>query len=600
MRFPQKGNLEYLQNFVYESFLTVLMYYVDLNCFVILTDPRRDWLAMHYHRRPASLFDFEKRYKFRLSWDYLTDPKFEPNFSKEKPFLVEVLGFYDILTPIRRKGKWLGTLLSGAFADKEPTHDSLKASWKRLTGKNGSPDDPEFREFVKVLLETPVLEGRAFSAYCEAMELFAAMISGEASPRAPGRIRQLILEVFSKEFPHSYWLDWALGRPTAQATPLWSEKVQQMPWLRAEIGIQRLPTTVVAVVPTGSGDKKRDAVEEMLRIYRFQRRAFHFAQSLPETVGGKLENYGALFVTSANPQLPRLAQRRQILETAEKIRRFASRELESSVRIGIGESVTPGETLWEPFRQAVWALHLHKSHGKEPAFFQTERVPPTQGAAEITRLLIELKRCFETAAFSDMEEALDGYLKQALSLSFQNPEEIRWHLHYAIVQAGEAVKSGSDRGEKEITQMVENLVLLLEKSTTTKEKILSFKDAIGKLAAMSQSPNKAMEFSSMEKVRDYLETHFRKPQKISSLAKLAGVSSSTFSRWFKKSNGLGLEIYLQELRLNEAKRLLKTGSLPILKIARTSGFKSRSYFVRLFRKKTGMTPALFREKSKSV
>ncbi|HUO56609.1 MAG TPA: AraC family transcriptional regulator, partial [bacterium] len=443
-------------------------------------------------------------------------------------------------------------------------------------------------------------EGPVLSAYSEAMELFAEMIAGEATPRAPRRIRQLILETFSKHFPHSYWLDWALGRPTAQATPLWSERVEQMPWLREEIGIRRLPTTVVAVAPAGPGDKKRDAVEEMLRIYQFQRRAFHFAQSLPETVGGKLENYGALFVTSADPKLPRLAQRRQILETAEKIRKFASRELEGPVRVGIGESVIPGESLWEPFRQAVWALHLQKGQGKGLAFFRPNLVPPNQGTAELTRLLIDLKHSFETASFANMEEALEGYLKQVLSLSFQNPEEIRWHLHYAIVQAGEAVKGGADHGEKEITRMVENLVLLLEKSTTTKEKIISFKDAMGKLAAMAQNPNKAVEFSSMEKVRDYLGSHFRKPLKISSLAKLAGVSPATFSRWFKKANGVGLEAYLQDLRLNEARRLLKTGSLPISKIAGACGFKSRSYFVRLFRKKTGMAPAQFREKSKLV
>jgi AraC-like DNA-binding protein len=121
-----------------------------------------------------------------------------------------------------------------------------------------------------------------------------------------------------------------------------------------------------------------------------------------------------------------------------------------------------------------------------------------------------------------------------------------------------------------------------------------------KLVAVSRNPGRAREFSSMEKVRDHLERHFREPMKISRLAQMTGVSPATFSRWFKKANGVGLEAYLQDLRLNESRRLLKTGSLPISKIARSCGFKSRPYFVRLFRKKTGTTPTAFREVSKSV
>ncbi len=59
---------------------------------------------------------------------------------------------------------------------------------------------------------------------------------------------------------------------------------------------------------------------------------------------------------------------------------------------------------------------------------------------------------------------------------------------------------------------------------------------------------------------------------------------------------MGLEAYLQNLRMEEAKRLLKTGNLPIYQIGLDCGFKSRTYFSSLFRKKTGLTPARFRHK----
>src|ERR1700679_2172428 len=108
--------------FEYESFLTILRYYVDLNCFVIPSDSKnrlRGWLAVNYHQRPNSLFDFQKKYSFKFNWDRLTDTAFERKHKKNQPLLLESLCFYDIFTPIRRQGKRLGTVFSGAFADRE-------------------------------------------------------------------------------------------------------------------------------------------------------------------------------------------------------------------------------------------------------------------------------------------------------------------------------------------------------------------------------------------------------------------------------------------------------------------------------------------------
>lgn len=599
MASPDSAHPGYLQDlFEYESFLTILRYYVDLNCFIIPSDPgdgATGWLAVHYQRRSESLFDFEKKYRFKFSWAKLTDPDYEAGFPKGKPLLLESLGFYDIFTPIRREGKRLGTVFSGAFADREPTYDHLRESWKRLTGKNATPANAEFREFARVLLETPVLEGPVLSAYAEALELFASMMAGNHSPQSSRHMRQLMVDVFSKNLSHSYWMDWALGLPTSQASPLWNAKVQEMDWVRSEIGIQRVPTTVITAVPAGPGAKKQDVVEEMIRTYRFQRRAFQFARQLPQTVGGRLEDYGTVFVTSADPALPRLAQRRQILETADKIRRFASEALGGPARVGVGETVRPGESLGESFRQAVLALHLQRDSGAGLVLAQPSRPAKAQEPAKLMRHFLRLKKRFEDGSFAHMEEDLSGFLKEVLSESFHNPGEIRWHLYYGIVQAGEAVKGWAGEGGDAL-ELTARLASELEKSATTQEMILSFKDALGKLAAFVQDAGKKSEFNSTEKIREYLDRHFRKPIKISRLAKLAGVSSSTFSRRFKKANGVGLESHLQELRLNEARRLLRAGSLPVSRVAASCGFKSESYFVRLFRKKMQLSPGEYRKK----
>jgi AraC-like DNA-binding protein len=264
--------------------------------------------------------------------------------------------------------------------------------------------------------------------------------------------------------------------------------------------------------------------------------------------------------------------------------------------VGIGGTVAPGESLNESYRQAVLALHLGRGAGKEVVFFSPFRAEKSEGLPEVMRQLENLRRTVETASFADLEAALDGFLKQVLTLSMHNPEEIRWHLQYGLIRMKDAVEKRLETGKGEAARLHESLVFSLEKAGTTQEMILTFKDALGKLLDLAQGGGAQMAVFSIEKVRDYLAEHFRERLRVVKLARLAGVSPSTLSRYFKKTMGVGLEYYLQELRLEETKRLLKTGSLPVAQIARACGFKTGSHFAHFFREKTGQSPNQFREK----
>ena len=552
---------------------------------------------MNYHQRQASLFDFEKKYNWKFNWDKLVDPLYESQQGKHQPLLLETLGFYDIFMPIRRGRERLGTVFSGAFAKGEVTYPLLRSSWNQLTRQTASPENAEFRQFARVMLETPVFDDPILNAYREALELFARVMAYENNPHTAKRLQELLTRVFSKRFVHSYFMGWALGIPTRQATPIWNIGLEKMDWIKTEIGITRIPTCVLAVIPLNTAGKKRDAVEEMIRIYRFQRRSFMFAQTLPQTVGGPLENYGALFVTSPDPAPSRLQRRRRISDIAERIHQFAMEELGGPVLVGIGESVTPGEILSESYRQAVLALHLERGTSSGVAFFNQGRKEKKEGILEIMRLVRELSGHIMSASYSSTDAVLDEFLQQVLTLSMQDPEEIRRHLQYALIQLIEAVKTRVGYQDKLSDQLREQLVLSLEKAGTTQDTVLVFKDALEKLLYMTQGPGTLNAVFSMEEVRAFVDGHFREPIKLKRLAKMAKVSVSTLSRRFKAATGVGLENYLQNLKLEEARRLLKTGSLPVAQVAKFCGFKPGSHFSRFFRKKTGISPQLFRVKS---
>lgn len=577
-----------------EHFLSILKSYVDLNCSIITPD---HWMVVSQHQRIATIFDLEKKYGHIRRVSERENPHFRKAVRENRTVLGEYLGLYDLYVPISRDGKYLGMLFSGLFSTQEWDRALLERVWNRVSGQAASAENPAYLEFVRIALDTPVLEGETLKAFQEASEAYAKLLAGGApGDRAVKRLRELTEEVFSKRFPHIFWMDWALGRSSRYVMPVWSKDIQDLDWVRREIGITRVPTTVLAAIPFKPHGRRSDPVAEALQVHRFQRRSFQFARTLPQTVGGKLENYGAVFVTSADPSLSRLQRRGQIQDRAKRIHRFAVQEMDGPALVGIGEIVAPGEPLHRSYRQAVLALHVGRHSGKELVFFTPGKAPETEGLAEIRRLLVDLARQFASASFADLEPARDAFLHQVLTLSFQSPEEIRWHLQYALIHLLDAARQRSDLKDKEASELHQNLALSLEKAVTTQEMVLAFKEALSRLAERAGRLETLQGSYAIEKVRDFVDGHFRESLGITRLARLAGVSGSTFSRRFKKLTGVGLENYLQEKRLEEAKRLLRTGNLPVFQISRNCGFKSNSYFIQLFGKKTGSSPQKYRRK----
>jgi AraC-like DNA-binding protein len=84
------------------------------------------------------------------------------------------------------------------------------------------------------------------------------------------------------------------------------------------------------------------------------------------------------------------------------------------------------------------------------------------------------------------------------------------------------------------------------------------------------------------------------PLSVPELAKICHVSEAHFRRLFKAHTGRSPSRYIASLRISEAKRLLATGR-SIKETALSLGYADEYYFMRVFRKETGMTAGEFRK-----
>lgn len=101
---------------------------------------------------------------------------------------------------------------------------------------------------------------------------------------------------------------------------------------------------------------------------------------------------------------------------------------------------------------------------------------------------------------------------------------------------------------------------------------------------------------SVKKVIEIIANQYNMPISLENCADKAGMTPYTLSREFKLYTGVNFIDYLTDLRLKNAKSLLKDTSLTINEIAEKVGYQT-TYFVRIFKKLEGMTPGQFRERS---
>ena len=73
------------------------------------------------------------------------------------------------------------------------------------------------------------------------------------------------------------------------------------------------------------------------------------------------------------------------------------------------------------------------------------------------------------------------------------------------------------------------------------------------------------------------------------------MNASYFGFLFKKETGVYFSDYISQIRINYAMILLKKTNHKISQISTMCGFANTSYFILTFKKRTGISPANFRQ-----
>lgn len=98
----------------------------------------------------------------------------------------------------------------------------------------------------------------------------------------------------------------------------------------------------------------------------------------------------------------------------------------------------------------------------------------------------------------------------------------------------------------------------------------------------------------IEKACTFLKEHYTERISLDQICQCASVSKTTLIRAFTKSKGVTPYRYLENIRINEAKKLLEQGTPPI-EAAMQTGFSDQSHFTNYFNMFIGLSPGVYRD-----
>ena len=202
-------------------------------------------------------------------------------------------------------------------------------------------------------------------------------------------------------------------------------------------------------------------------------------------------------------------------------------------------------------------------------------------------------------------EAVGRMDELQMLLRLQSKKDRRMQSAMLALQIADAVHLGG-----EPTQMIALMQLLLESypeqdagiSLVNEARVeyqllqfhnfAAFRDAVGALARFIGAGNSERDIS--DEVLRYIDANYMKPINVAMLAEMFHLSTIYLGKLIKKKAGEPFNSYINKLRIEQAKVILRTNPDVLIKdLAYALGYADSQYFTKVFKQKTGVSPSEF-------
>ncbi|MRH42793.1 response regulator [Aquibacillus halophilus] len=279
---------------------------------------------------------------------------------------------------------------------------------------------------------------------------------------------------------------------------------------------------------------------------------------------------------------------------AEDLQKRMERQLDKEVSVFVGKTVNAPSEIKESYETAKLAAQFkYVKSDKRPIFYQdveNESINYIELDQKTHNLLMEqIEEYNSTTILQTIDEIIN---------EFKTKEFAR-----------DAVKTSINRFVHEIVKTIKTLegneqdlstlpsMLHWSDHPYTLEQIKDmFSEFIIEASKLISQLNKDNVKGNIHKIKRYIDTNYKKNLTLKQIANHFYMNPVYMGQLFKKTYGVYFKDYFLQVRINEAKKMLRQTDLRIYEIAENVGFSNPDYFVTQFEKTVGATPTKYRNK----
>jgi two-component system response regulator YesN len=239
---------------------------------------------------------------------------------------------------------------------------------------------------------------------------------------------------------------------------------------------------------------------------------------------------------------------------------------------------------------------LHPENGLEmPA--AVDSIPPREDSADLGGYPLakerELLGRISKGDLDGSRKLLNEILGLIFFYSNNNLEAIKLRVEELVVLLSRAAIDGGASTE-EIIGLNNDFLVQVRRSRSIYDLSASLSAILTRFVDCVFTLKSIKHADLIRKSIHFIQSQYPGPLSLERVAAHIHLSPSHFSRIFREGTGESFLAYLTRIRIEKAKSLLLNHSIPLAEIGARTGFKDQSYFTRVFKRNTGLSPGKYR------
>lgn len=271
-------------------------------------------------------------------------------------------------------------------------------------------------------------------------------------------------------------------------------------------------------------------------------------------------------------------------EIQEEIKKY----LGISVSIGVGSLVCGNQSIRRSFEEAEEA-YGHRFYRGEEAITYYEKLHYLQGKG-----FMEIFPGIHEMLIAGVGKEIRGSISETLIRLRKEeeiePERMRMNIHELLTRLKlrvDAQKPGAI-DEKVYMDLYKRINQMPYLDDIIQEFTYFMDGVLEKLELKAEN-------DIVRAVKRYVHEHLSEDLRVIEVSRKLGINADYMSHVFRQETGIRYIDYVNHVRIEKARDLLKGSRNKIYEIGELSGFENTNYFIKVFKRFTGMTPSDWRK-----